>query len=93
MQGWRMKAGILIGYFAKRSEVREVLKKLQKSGFHRVALVSKSADGETRTWHPFVWRRAFGATLAFVLFGVLAGVTFTGCCASMGPSDTRTYSA
>ena len=78
MQGRRMEAGILIGYFAKRDEARRALRKLQRMGFRRAALVSKTADGDVRTLDPFLWRRAFGATLAFILFGVLAGVAFIG---------------
>jgi cyclic beta-1,2-glucan synthetase len=73
-----MEAGILIGYFAKRDEASRVLRKLQRKGFRRAALVSKTADGDVRTRDPFLWRRAFGATLTFVLFGVLAGVAFIG---------------
>ncbi len=73
-----MEAGILIGYFAKRDEARRALRKLQRTGFRRAALMSKTADGDVRTWDPFLWRRAFGATLTFVLFGVLAGVAFIG---------------
>jgi len=70
-----METGILIGYFAKRDEAREALKKLQRRGFHRAALVSKATDGNIHTWDPFQWRRIFGAAIAFILFGVLAGVT------------------
>jgi cyclic beta-1,2-glucan synthetase len=73
-----MEAGILLGYFAKRDEARGALRELQRRGFRRAALVSKTADGDVRTWDPFLWRRAFGATLAFILFGVLAGVAFIG---------------
>ncbi|MGO8733327.1 MAG: GH36-type glycosyl hydrolase domain-containing protein [Terriglobia bacterium] len=73
-----MEAGILIGYFAKRDEARRALRKLQRTGFRRVALVSKTADGVVRTWDPFFWRRAFGVTLSFILFGVLAGGAFVG---------------
>ena len=73
-----MEAGILIGYFAKRDEARRALRKLQRKGFRRAALVSKTADGDVRTCDPFLWRRAFGVTLAFILFGALAGVAFIG---------------
>lgn len=73
-----MEAGILIGYFAKRDEARGALRELQRRGFRRAALVSKTADGDVHTWDPFLWRRAFGATLAFILFGVLAGVASIG---------------
>lgn len=73
-----MEAGILIGYFAKRDEARGALRKLQRRGFRRAALVSKTADGDARRWDPFLWHRAFGATLAFILCGVLAGVAFIG---------------
>jgi cyclic beta-1,2-glucan synthetase len=74
IQGRRMETGILIGYFAKRDEARGALRELQRRGFRRVALVSKTADGDVHTWDPFLWRRAFGGTMAFILFGVLAGV-------------------
>ena len=69
-----MEAGILIGYFAKRDEALRALRELQRCGFRRAALVSKTADGDVHTWDPFLWRRAFGGTLAFILFGVFAGV-------------------
>jgi len=71
-----MEAGILIGYFAKRDEARGALRKLLRRGFRRAALVSKTADGDARRWDPFLWRRALGATLAFILCGVLARVAF-----------------
>jgi cyclic beta-1,2-glucan synthetase len=67
-------AGILIGYFAKRDAARRALKELQRRGFRRVALASKTADGNIQTRDPFLWRWAFGVTTAFILFGVLAGV-------------------
>ena len=70
-----METGILIAYFAKRDEARGVFKKLQRKGFRRAALVSKTANGNVHTWDPFPWRRIFGAAIAFILFGVLAGVT------------------
>ena len=73
-----MEAGILVGYFTKRDEARGALRELQRRGFRRAALVSKAADGEVRTWDPFLWRRAFDVTLAFILFGVLAEVAFIG---------------
>ncbi|UCF05851.1 MAG: glycosyl transferase, partial [bacterium] len=70
-----METGILIGYFAKRDDARGVLKKLQRRGFRRAALVSKTTDGNVHTWDPFQRRRIFGAAIAFILFGVLAGIT------------------
>ena len=73
-----MEAGILIGYFAKRDEARGALRELQRRGFRRAALVSKTGDGEVHTWDPFLWHRALGAALAFILFGALAGVAFIG---------------
>jgi len=69
-----MEAGILIGYFAKRDEAREALRKLQRRGIRRAALVTKTADGDVHIRDPFLWRRAFGAILAFIPFGVLASV-------------------
>ncbi|KPK69291.1 glycosyl transferase, partial [candidate division TA06 bacterium SM23_40] len=70
-----MDTGILIGYFAKREEARGAFKKLQRRGFRRAALVSKTADGNVVTRDPFRWRRIFGTAIAFILFGALAGVT------------------
>ena len=69
-----MEAGTLIGYFAERDEARRALRELQRRGFRRAALVHKTADGDVRIWDPFLWRRAFGATLTAILFGGLAGV-------------------
>lgn len=43
---------------------------MQGRGFRRAALVSKTADGEVRTRDPFLWLRAFGATLAVILLGL-----------------------
>ena len=68
-----MQTGIIIGYFAKREEARRVLKKLQRRGFRRAALVSKTTDGKVQTWDPFLWRRVLGAAIAFIIFGVLVG--------------------
>jgi cyclic beta-1,2-glucan synthetase len=68
-----METGILIGYFAKRDEARGALKTLQRKGFRRAALVSKTADGNIHTWDPFQGYMIFGAAIAFLLFGVLAG--------------------
>jgi cyclic beta-1,2-glucan synthetase len=72
-----MKTSTLVGYFAKREEARGAYRKLQRKGFRRTALISKTADGAIHTRDPFPWRRAFGAAIAFVLFGILA------CIASM----------
>ncbi len=70
-----METGILIAYFAKRDEARGAFKKLQRKGFRRAALIGKTPDGNIHTWDPFSWRRILGTAIAFVLFGVLAGVT------------------
>jgi cyclic beta-1,2-glucan synthetase len=67
-----VRAGILIGYFAKRDAARRALKKLQRIGFPRVAVVSKTADGHIQTRDPFLRRQAFMATTAFIFCGVIA---------------------
>ncbi|MGA9121659.1 MAG: glycosyl transferase, partial [Bacteroidota bacterium] len=67
-----MYAGILIGYFGKQDEARKAFKQLRGKGYRRAAWVSKSAGGKIHIWDPFPWRRAFGAVLAFILFGALA---------------------
>jgi hypothetical protein len=72
-----METGILIGYFTKRDEARRAFRKLQRRGFRRAALISKTADGDVHIWDPFLRRRALGATIAFILFGVLAGAAAT----------------
>ena len=69
-----METGILTGYFAKRDEARGAFKKLQRKGLRRAALVSRTADGNVHTWDPFRLRRIFGAVIAFISFGALAGV-------------------
>ena len=76
MKGQRLGKGILLGYFAKRIEAREALRELEKKGYHRAALVHKTADGEIQIWDPFLWRRALGASLAAILCGMLAGFVF-----------------
>jgi cyclic beta-1,2-glucan synthetase len=40
-------------------------------GFHRAALVSKTADGRIQTLDPFLRHRVVGATAAFILCGVI----------------------
>jgi cyclic beta-1,2-glucan synthetase len=69
-----MEAGTLIVYFAERDEARRALRKLQRRGFRRAALVHKTADGEVHIRDPFLWRRALGVTLTAIVFGGLAGV-------------------
>ena len=69
-----METSILVGYFVKWDEARGVFRELQRKGFRRAALVSKTAGGNVHTRDPFLWRRAFGAAIAFILFGALAQV-------------------
>jgi len=71
-----MKTSILVGYFVKRDEARGAYRELQRKGFRRAAVLSKTADGVVRTKDPFPRRRAFGAGIAFVLFGILAYIAF-----------------
>jgi cyclic beta-1,2-glucan synthetase len=73
-----MYAGTLIGYFGKQDEARKAFRQLRGKGHRRAAWVSKSADGDAHIWDPFPWRRAFGAVLAFILFGALASVVSFG---------------
>ena len=68
-----METGILIGYFAQRAEARRAFRELQRRDFRRAALVGKTASGNIHTHDPFLWRRAVGTALAFILFGALAG--------------------
>ena len=69
-----MYAGVLIGYFGKQDEARKAFRQLRGKGYRRAAWVSKSTDGDVHIWDPFHGRRAFGAVLAFILFGALASV-------------------
>jgi cyclic beta-1,2-glucan synthetase len=69
-----MSAAILIGYFGKQDEARKAFRQLRGKGYRRAAWVSKSADGDIHISDPFRRRRAFGAVLAFILFGALASV-------------------
>jgi len=66
--------GILIGYFAKNNDAREALRALARMGFRRAALVHKAANGDVRITDPFPWRRAYGVTLAVILFCGFSGV-------------------
>jgi cyclic beta-1,2-glucan synthetase len=68
-----LETGALIGYFAKRDEARRAFKQLQRRGYRRAALMSKTADGSVHTHDPFRWRRPIGAIAAFILFGALVG--------------------
>lgn len=70
-----MGVGILIGYFSKQEEARKALLKLTRQGFSRSAMVHKDMDGGVHSTDPFLWRRAFGVTLAACLFGGGAGLT------------------
>ena len=70
-----MDATTLIGYFTKRDEARKVFRELQRRGFHRAAMVSRTADGRVDTWDPLPWRRVLGATVAFILFGSVAAIS------------------
>ena len=67
-----MKTGILVGYFAKRDETRDAIRKLRRKGYHRIAWVSKNADDGIRTGDLFFWRQIFWAAVAFILFGTIA---------------------
>jgi cyclic beta-1,2-glucan synthetase len=69
-----MDSGVLLSYFARKDEARGAIRELRKKGFHRVALVHKTAHGDIRTLDPFFWRRVLGVTFTAVLFGGLAGV-------------------
>ena len=71
-----MDVGILIGYFAKQDEARKALRELAKNDFHRTALVQKRTNGEVHITDPFLWRRAYGVTLAVILSGGIAGLVF-----------------
>ncbi len=66
-----MAEGILIGYFEKRDEARRALKELQRRGFRRVALASKTADGNIQTRDPFLRRLVFWATAAFIVSAIV----------------------
>ncbi len=68
-----MGAGILVGYFSNRKDAGRALRVLGRRRFLRTALVHKTADGDVHVWDPFLWRRGLAATLAAILFGVLAG--------------------
>ncbi|WP_243688809.1 glucoamylase family protein [Geotalea toluenoxydans] len=69
-----MDAGVIICYFAKQDESRNALRQLGRQGFRRTALIHKGKDGDIRLTDPFVWRRAVGAILVSLLFGVTGGV-------------------
>jgi len=67
-----METSILVGYFVKRDEALGAYRELQRKGFRRAAVVSKTANGVVRTKDPFPRRRVFRTGIAFILFGILA---------------------
>jgi len=71
-----METGVLIGFYAKQDEARAALRELQRRGYHRAALVSKSADGRLHVYDPFLWRRALGMIIAALVVGSLVGVAY-----------------
>jgi cyclic beta-1,2-glucan synthetase len=74
MPGPSVQSTTLIGYFTKREEARKVFRELQRRGFHRAALVSRTADGHIDTWDPLPWRRILGAIIGFVFFGAITAI-------------------
>ncbi|MCX5869899.1 MAG: glycosyl transferase [Deltaproteobacteria bacterium] len=73
-KGQNMDLAILIAYFARQDEARKVFRELVRQGFHRAVLVHKATNGDVHISDPFLWRRAYGVTLAAILSGGLAGV-------------------
>ena len=71
-----MEAGILVGYFSNRKDAGRALRVLGRKRFSRAALVHKTADGDVHIRDPFLWRRGLAATLAAILFGILAGSAY-----------------
>jgi len=67
--------GILIGYFAKHDVARKAFRELARQDFRRAVLVRKGANGNVHITNPFLWRRAYGVSLAVVLCCVLVGIT------------------
>ena len=64
----------LIGYFARQDEARKSLREIARKGFKAAALIFKDSDGAIHTIDPFSRRRAFGTSLAAILFGGCAGI-------------------
>jgi cyclic beta-1,2-glucan synthetase len=60
----------LIGYFASQDEARKSLREIAKQGYKAAALLYKDSDrGAIHTVDPFSRRRAFGTSIAAILFG------------------------
>lgn len=70
-----MNNGILIGYYGDKDEARRALRELMRQGFHRIALVRRSADGAIHTGDPFLWRLAFRISVAAALSGGIGWIT------------------
>ncbi len=85
----RMEAGALVGYFGNPDEARKAVAQLRRKGYPRVACARKHTDGSVHIMDPFVSRRAFGAVLAFILFGALASVVVS----SLNPPDPGIWGA
>jgi len=73
-QGTGVRKGTLVGYFAVPEEARRALREIGKRGFRRAALIHKGADGDIRTWDPFLRRRALWVILSAVAAAGLAGI-------------------
>ena len=71
-----MNNAILISYFAKQDEARKAFHELTREDFRRAVLVRKGANGDVHITDPFLLRRAYGVTLAVILFGGMAGVAY-----------------
>jgi len=71
-----MDIAFLIAYFAQQDEARKVFRELARQDVRRAVLVHKAANGDVHIRDPFLWRRAYGVTLAAVLSGGLTGVAF-----------------
>ncbi|MBU1546831.1 MAG: glycosyl transferase [Proteobacteria bacterium] len=69
-----MGVGILIGYFAKHDVARKAFRELARQDFRRAVLLRKGANGEVHVTNPFLWRRAYGVSLAVVLCCMLVGL-------------------
>ncbi len=69
-----MKTGILIAYFGRQEEARKAHGTLQERGRHRIASLSRSAEGEVQTWDPFHWRRIWVTVAGFALGGCIGAI-------------------
>ncbi|MBE0501011.1 MAG: glycosyl transferase [Desulfuromonadales bacterium] len=70
-----MNSGLLVGYFAQKSDARRIIWMLEKRGFFKTLLLHKDSAGRLHSFDPFYRRQFLGLFFFSLLFSGLFGVT------------------